>query len=144
MGPRQPGTRAEYKRGRGSLAQEFFRHPCIAPSPLQALSTCPPRQATPAYLPKRLSHRKRGGSPAQGVLTRYEGPGKDNKARRPRQGQKASAQKDHLKGPDSKGWWESPTPLNSWETEVSHHSSHTGTHLVSCLPDRPLSVRHNM
>lgn len=104
--------------------------PRIAPSPLQALSTCPPRQAIPAY----LSHRKQGGLPFQGVLTRYGGSGEDNEARGPRQGQKASVQKDHLEGPDSKGGWESPSPLNSCETEASHHSSRTGTHLVCCLP----------
>lgn len=67
-------------------------HPRIVPSPLQALSTCPLRQATPAC----LSHRKQGGLPVQGVLTRYGDSGEDNKAWGPRQGQKASVQRDHL------------------------------------------------
>lgn len=125
---RYKGRVQKGKRVTGSRVLQI--HPRIAPSPLQALSTCPPRQAIPAY----LNHRKQGGLPFQGVLTRYGGSGEDNKARGPRQGQKASVQKDHLEGPDSKGGWESPSPLNSCETEASHHSSRTGTHLVSCLP----------
>lgn len=139
-----PGMGADQVQGQSTKGEEGHWLKSPSDSPLQALSTCPPHQATLAYLSQCLSHRKQGGPLAQGVLTRYEGPGKDNKARRPRQGQKASAQKDHLEGLDSKGWWESPSPLNSCETEASHHSSHTGTHLVSCLPDRLLSVCHNM
>lgn len=111
---------------------------------LKSPSDSPPHSAlTPAgpqYLPTAPSHPCLSESQETGRSPCSRGP---DKVWGLRGGQQSLGAKARTKGfcsegssvgPDSKGGWESPSPLNSCETEASHHSSRTGTHLVSCLP----------